>query len=120
VRFSKLVMGSVVFLAFQSCFATLASAQTLGTPQFTDSSLAGCSGSYILDWTAISGATSYQVWAELPHTSTWVVSKLPTTNEAEVHAQPGGLTYFEVEACDASGCSGFSSPIGLSFYSGCP
>jgi hypothetical protein len=120
VKFSIPVIGSVAFLAFQCCLPTVASAQSLGTPQFTSSSIAGCDGSFILTWSAITGATSYEVWAELPGTSSFVISKLPTTTLATVHAQPGGITLFEVSACDASGCGGLSSSIGLSWYSGCP
>jgi hypothetical protein len=103
---------------------TVASAQTLGTPQFTDMSLAGCSGSYIVSWTAVSGATFYEIWHELPGTTSYVLSKTSTDTTTEVHAPNLGgnrtFTFFEVAACDASGCGGFSNPIGLSWYSGCP
>lgn len=121
MRLAMSVISSVAFLAIQCCFPTPAAAQTLDTPQFTSSSIAGCRGTYILDWTAVAGATSYQLWVEFPGTTSYFLSHTVTSNEAFVHAQnAGGLTLFEVEACDASGCGGFSSPIGLSWYNGCP
>jgi hypothetical protein len=118
------VIGSVAFLALQCCFPTLASAQTLGTPQFTDSSLAGCAGSYFVTWSAVSGATSYDIWVDRPDTSGYVLSKITTDTTVEVHAAqgslPSGINLFEVSACDASGCGALSNPIGLDWYSGCP
>jgi hypothetical protein len=123
VKVSTSTVGSGVLLAFLCCLTNLASAQSLGTPQFTSSTLAGCRGSYILDWTSIPDATSYQVWVEHPNTSSYVLAKTETSTEAlvvAITASPAGLSFFEVTACDATSCGAFSSPIGLSWYAGCP
>ena len=123
MKVSTSTIGSGVLLAFLCCFTNLAAAQSLGTPQFTSSSLAGCRGSYIIDWTSVPDATSYQVWVQHPNTSSYVLAKTVTDTEAlvvAINTSPRGLSYFEVTACDATSCGAFSSPIGLSWYAGCP
>jgi hypothetical protein len=88
--------------------------------EFTDESIAGCNGSYILDWSAVSGATSYRLWSQPSPNRTFAIAKSLTTTTALVHAvNPGGTT-FEVQACTGTSCGPIGSPVFLGYYSGCP
>jgi hypothetical protein len=82
---------------------------------------AGCNGLFIIQWTAVSGATSYNVLGNYPPYSGYAVLKTVTGLQTMVHASDTDqLTYMEVEACDSSGCGPVSNQITLFWYSGCP
>ena len=82
---------------------------------------AGCNGLFVIQWTAVSGATSYNVLGNYPPYSGYAVLKTVTGLETMIHASDTDqLTYVEVQACDSSGCGPVSNQISLYWYSGCP
>lgn len=121
MRFSRLAIGSAAGLVMQCCLLNPAAAQALSAPIITDASIAGCNGTYTLTWTAISGATSYQLWVEYPGTTSFAPIKSVTTIDTLVHAESlPNPTLYEVQACDAGGCGELSAPVGVAYYKGCP
>ena len=82
---------------------------------------AGCNGLFVIQWTAVTGATSYNVLVNYPPYSGYALFKTSTGLETMIHASDTDqLTYVEVEACDSSGCGPVSNQISLYWYSGCP
>lgn len=94
---------------------------TLGTPTITNVDIAGCNGAYNMQWTAVSGATYYQVFSKAKTATTYTLYRSPTGTNARIVVNPNGVPFdFEVQACNGSSCGAFSAPIELSGYSGCP
>lgn len=94
----------------------------LGAPVLKNGGVAGCNGTYSIEWTAVAGATSYEVWVEYPTQTAYTL--LTTTTSLEdplVHTSSGtGYTHFKVQACEGTSCGTFSNILSLTYYSGCP
>lgn len=97
-----------------SSFATI-----LGTPSLTSWDIEACNGTYLLEWTSVSGATSYNVLMNDGFGYSIFISS--STSSAGVTVPRGETDTFEVQACTGSTCGANSSPTpGLRYYSGCP
>ena len=118
----KLTLGSLLSLALLAYLPSLASAQTLGTPSMISATVEACNGSYLVSWTAVSGATTYDIWVDFPQTSGYVLQKATANTQTSLHAADSPLaTLIEIQACNSSGCGPLSSPgVEISWYSGCP
>lgn len=114
-------LGSLLSLALLSSLPGLASAQTLGTPAWTSSTVESCNGKYYVTWSAVTDATTYDIWALWPGATSYILLKATANTATTVTAADATLgSYFEVQACNASGCGAVSSPLELPYYSGCP
>ena len=121
MKLSVRAMGSVLSLALLSFLPTLASAQSLGTPEFTSATVESCNGLYLVDWSAVAGATTYDIWVQYPGTTSYSLLKAAAGTQTSLRAANSTQSsYFEIQACNASGCGPLSSPLQLAFYSGCP
>lgn len=84
-----------------------------GVPE-VPTGIAATDGTYIdrvrVTWNAAPGATQYEVWREVtqggPYTLRGTVSG---TTYDDRDASPGRLYWYKLKACNASGCSAFSS-----------
>ena len=85
---------------------------TLPAPVLSDSGGGYACPSDILSWTSVTGATSYQFWSKelQPVASTWDVSSPPKLF-LKITLPQGYVYAYQVTACDAQGCSGFSNEI---------
>jgi hypothetical protein len=84
---------------------------TLTPPVLSDSNGGVACPSDVLQWTNVTGATSYQLWSrELRPALDPTYSELYSgTATFLVITLPRGFEYdYEAAACDAQGCSGFS------------
>lgn len=98
---------------------------TLATPTITDANVYGCNGSWHINWTKISGASSYDVqfrqvmnpnnYPFQPYKSTRSIASI-----VDVAAGNKLGTEFEVRACNGTSCGALSNPITLNYYKGCP
>ena len=70
------------------------------------------------DWTASSGATSYELWGSSSSTFTFSSLYYSGPNTFKL-VNVGGTTYLHVRACNASGCSAFSNTRIGTYTSGC-
>jgi hypothetical protein len=77
-----------------------------------------CYGSNSAEWTAPSGATSYELWASASSafSSPYLSYSGPDTF---LDLNVGATTYFHVRACNASGCSAFSNTRIATYTNGC-
>lgn len=97
-----------------SSFTTL-----IGTPSLTSWGIEACNGTYLLEWTSVSGATSYNVLMNDGFGYSTYSSS--STTSAGVTVPRGDTDTFEVQACTGSTCGAASSPTpALRYYSGCP
>jgi len=65
-----------------------------------------------LDWTSVTGATSYQIWSkELKPVLATIFSEVysGTALNLRIRLPQGYAYYYEAFACDAQGCSGASN-----------
>ena len=77
-----------------------------------------CRGLNTAEWTASSGATSYELWGS--SSSTFPSSSLYYSGTATLHiVNVGGTTYLHVRACNANGCSAFSNTGTATSIGGC-
>lgn len=94
---------------------------SLGTPQFIDAVVESCNGAYRVTWSAVANATSYEISVSYPPYIGYQLLKTVAGTGSTLRAENApNPTYFEVQACDGSGCSLPSDPLGLAYYSGCP
>jgi hypothetical protein len=95
---------------------------SVGVPSVNDGGgPAGCRGLYIIEWTAVANATTYNILVNRPPYSGYVQTKSVTGTETTITAQNApGATLVEVQACTATACGADSSPLLLSYYAGCP
>ena len=79
-----------------------------------------CFGSNDVNWTAVSGATYYELWGStfVNYTpqSLWYSGPF-TSHSTTVNPIPN--TFFHVRACNTSGCSAFSNTGVARYYHGC-
>jgi hypothetical protein len=97
--------------------------RVLGAPVLASKGRDGCDGTWDIAWTAVAGATSYEVWVEYP-TQTAYSLLVTTTNLSDpiVHTADNATQYtsFKVQACAGTSCGTFSNILSLPYYSGCP
>jgi hypothetical protein len=78
-----------------------------------------CKGFNDIEWTAQAGATYYQLHRSLSSSfSNPVVIYSGPYTSAAVNVSQGSTWYFRAKACNASGCSAFSSQVSASYWSG--
>jgi hypothetical protein len=72
-------------------------------------------------WGASASATSYQLFkAESVQPGCEALLATLTTTTATVStATVGGSATFRVRGCNTTGCSGYSLPVSISYYTGC-
>jgi hypothetical protein len=100
-----------------ACISSASPSSVPATPTLTVTS-EQCRGSNSAEWTASSGATSYELWGS--SSSTFPSSSLYYSGTATLHiVNVGGTTYLHVRACNASGCSAFSNTGRATSISGC-
>lgn len=80
-----------------------------------------CNGSYLMLWGSSAAATNYQLFkAESVQPGCEALLATRTTTSATVStATVGGSATFRVRACNTIGCSGYSQPASISYYTGC-
>jgi hypothetical protein len=87
---------------------------TLTAPVLSDQNNGVACPSDVLMWTSVTGATSYGFWArELEPTpeSGFAEGTPQTVTHLKITLSPGFQYVYEVTACDAQGCSGFSNQV---------
>ena len=66
----------------------------------------------VISWTAVSGATYYEVWRDFGNRAKELLPKNPTGSSYEdFSAVSGELYMYWVKACYEAGCSDFSEPV---------
>ncbi len=102
-----------------SLFALAANAAVPAVPHLTVQSNF-CFGSNDIIWTAVSGATYYELWGSnytnFTPQSVWYSGPF-TSHSTTTAALP--TTYFHVRACNTGGCSAFSNTGVARYYNGC-
>ena len=84
---------------------------TLTPPVLSDSGSGVACPSDILQWTSVTGATSYQIWSkEYPYPTFYEIYS-GTSLALEITVPQGSEYGYEAAACDAQGCSGFSNEL---------
>lgn len=79
-----------------------------------------CNGSWEFVWPTVSGATGYRLYRSSTSSfSNPVLSHQTGYTSAVVNVGTSGTSYFRVQACNAGGCSGYSSQASATGYSGC-
>lgn len=79
-----------------------------------------CNGRWELVWPTVSGATSYRLYRSSSFSfSNPVLAYQTGYTSAVVNVGTSGTSYFRVQACNAGGCSGYSSQASATGYSGC-
>lgn len=117
-------------MLFLSFLVVLVLAQTAMTPRVGASGapatpasltiyLEYCHGLNTAEWSAVSGATYYELYGSSSPSfpSQWLVTSTTGTFDA---FSVSGTTYLRVRACNASGCSGYrvgNQPA--KYFSGC-
>ncbi len=114
-------MRRLVCLLALSCslWTLAANAAVPAVPKLTVTSNL-CFGSNDVSWTAVSGATYYELWGSaftnFTPQSVWYsgsfTSYSTTTNLRNT-------IYFHVRACNTSGCSAFSNTGAARYFNGC-
>jgi hypothetical protein len=87
---------------------------TLTAPVLSDSGGGVACPSDVLEWTSVTGATSYQIWSrELRPTvePTFYEVYSGTALRLRITLSQGFAYAYKAAACDAQGCSGFSNQI---------
>jgi hypothetical protein len=118
---STLALGSLVSCALLAGLPGLAAAQTLGTPSWTSASVAGCNGLYDVTWSAVTGATTYEIWIQVGGTVGYNLWKSTPSTETLIREPNQHIPdSYEVQACNASGCGALSGSWEGDYYAGCP
>ena len=121
MKLSMSVSGSILALALLTVVPNLAAAQTLGTPSAISATVESCNGAYFIQWTAVTGATTYDIWVDYPESGGYILQKATANTNTTLHAADASLdTLFEIQACNASGCGALSDPVAIAYYPGCP
>ncbi len=97
------------------------SSRAVGTPPATPTltvSPEHCHGLNDAEWTASSGATSYELWGSSSPSFTSQSLYYSGTHTLFI-AKVGGTTYFHVRACSSDGCSAFSNRGTATYTGGC-
>jgi hypothetical protein len=89
---------------------------TLPAPVLSDSGGGVACPSDVLQWTSVTGATSYQIWSRELRPAI-----APTFNEIysgtalslRITLSQGFALAYKAAACDAQGCSGFSNQVNV-------
>jgi hypothetical protein len=81
---------------------------TLPAPVLSAEDQIAC-GTTGLDWTSVTGATSYQIWRGVG--TTYNEIWYGTGNFLVVGVPPRTIYGFKAVACNAQGCSGFSNQV---------
>ena len=90
-------------------------------PVITEQSMAGCNGLWDVGWSAVAGATSYNVWVKTPFGVTYTRTASTTGLLATIHAiNSTTSTLVEIQACSGSSCGLLSLAAALQYYKGCP
>jgi hypothetical protein len=85
---------------------TTATAATCGNPTGLTATSITTTGA-TLGWTAVSGATSYNVQYKLSTATTWTTTTATTTTKAITGLTPGSTYNFQIQAVCASGTSSY-------------
>lgn len=92
----------------------------LGAPVLSKEN-GGCNGAWMINWTAIAGATSYEVWVDYPTQGAYTLLSTTTSLGLLVHSQDNAVaTHVKVQACEGTTCGTFSNVEALPYFSGCP
>jgi len=86
------------------------SAPTLSVPAGTN-----VTGSYSVSWTAISGATSYTLQEQL-NGGSWSASYSGSLTSQGYSGKGNGTYGYQVQACNAGGCSGWSATQSITVF----
>ena len=66
-------------------------------------------GSFVLSWSSVSGATTYRLQELVPGGS-WAIIQNSSTASRTINPPADGTYQYRVSACNSSGCSSYSSP----------
>ena len=92
---------------------------SLGTPTFTSETIVSSTFAqekWQLDWTSVANATYYQVWlGGVDFTPPYYLEVSTSATDGDVTIGRGGFGTYAVQACNASGCGAYSSPVSLSY-----
>jgi len=94
-----------------------ASGQSLPAPELSDVNAGVACPSDILEWTSVTGATSYQIWyRHLQPTPDPTYFKIydGTALSLTITVPQGFTREYVAAACNAQGCSGFSNGVPVS------
>ena len=111
-----LTIGSVAVRTKAAIQPSGAAPETLTAPVLSDTGSGVACPSDVLQWTSVTGATSYQIWSRELRPAI-----APTFNEVysgtalmlRITLPQGYAFAYKAAACDAEGCSGFSNQINV-------
>jgi hypothetical protein len=111
-----LTIGSMAVRTKAAIQSSGAEPETLTAPVLSDTGSGVACPSDVLQWTSVSGATSYQVWSRetrpTPEPTFYEVYSGTALMLRITLPQGFGFAY-KAAACDAQGCSGFSNQINV-------
>ncbi|HEY5810762.1 MAG TPA: hypothetical protein VIT67_22520, partial [Povalibacter sp.] len=107
----------------ERCSSQVASnSVVVGNPPSAPASISNvngrCNGLSTVKWSAVSGATSYKLFASTGSTPGNAVQVYSGAG-LDMEVNPPSATYYWVKACNISGCSTFSASTRTTFYPGC-
>lgn len=79
-----------------------------------------CRGLNSIEFTAQAGATHYELWRSV--SSSFTSPLLLSSNSSTVrfiNVNQGSTWYLRAKACNAEGCSGYTSQVTATYFSGC-
>jgi hypothetical protein len=118
---ANMVLGGRNYLVQQDWAYAAGGACTLIAPPVVSESIAGCNGSWTLDWAAIPGATSYAVWRQTSGGPFTMTKTITSTTLDVLAGQSGNPTKsYEIQACVGTACGALSEAVTPTPYSGCP
>jgi hypothetical protein len=66
-------------------------------------------GSYMISWTSVASASAYELRERQGSSDRWETIHYANKTSAAVHGNPTGRWSYEVRACQATECSGWSA-----------
>ena len=79
-----------------------------------------CRGLNTIEFTAQAGATTYELWRSLhsDFSAPFLLSSGSSTSRL-INVSQGGAWYLRAKACNAEGCSGYTSQVTATYFNGC-
>jgi hypothetical protein len=116
---NALRVGLFAIAGATSLLAAAPAAADLPAPIFTAyTQVTPCAGDYRVSWSAVTGATYYQLFSRAFGTANFYLIGSTTARSTKVNTAPNGF-YYEVQACDGTSCGTLSEVLPLQYYSGC-
>ena len=109
-----LTIGTIAVQTKAAIQPSGAAPSTLTPPVLSDTGSGVACPSDVLTWTSVTGATSYQIWQREIRPGlapTYSEEYSGTALRLRITLPQGYEVAYEAAACNAQGCSGFSSPF---------